>query len=47
MGLAKVISSPHLYNYLVFAMCMVTTGQIIGGTTLCYKHFLLLTGLRI
>ena len=47
MGIAKVINSPHLYKYLVFAICMVTTGQIVGGTTLCYKHFLLQTGLRI
>ena len=27
MVLAKVIIGPHLYSYLVFAICVVTTGK--------------------
>ena len=31
---------------LSLLLCVVTTSQIIGGTTLCYKHFRMQTGLK-
>ena len=37
----------QMQHIKLFATGMVTIRQITGGTTLCYKHFLLQTGLRI